>query len=137
MGQLESAQALIEGWVIDPYEHGLLDGPGNAVHLPIINGQTVHTDAMPQGITMFIDWEGVPEVFLKPVPKGPSQFPNVFPPTTYLGALKPIDYPIFLGNDILILGGHQKVMDGVVSFEMHLYPHFVVTFLKLLLSPLV
>ena len=28
VGQLELADFLFEGWVIYPYEHGLLDGPG-------------------------------------------------------------------------------------------------------------
>ena len=40
MGQLELAQIPVEGWVIDPYEHDLLDGPGNAVCFPTHNGET-------------------------------------------------------------------------------------------------
>ena len=41
VGQLKPAQVPIEGWVIDPYEHGLLNGPGNAMHFPTQYGKTV------------------------------------------------------------------------------------------------
>ena len=30
-----------------------------------------------------------------------------------------------MGDGVLIPLGHQKVMDGIVSFEVHLYSHFV------------
>ena len=33
MGQLVFAKVPVEGWIIDPDEHSLLDGPCNAVHL--------------------------------------------------------------------------------------------------------
>ena len=46
VGQLEIAQVVIEGWVINPYEQDLLDGPSNAIHLPAHNGETVHIDTM-------------------------------------------------------------------------------------------
>ena len=42
--ELELAQVPAEGWIIDPYEQGFLDGPGNAVCLPTHNGKNVHTD---------------------------------------------------------------------------------------------
>ena len=59
MGQLEFAQIAIEGWVINPYEHGILDGSGNAMCLPTHNGEIFNTDAMPLDVTMFIDGEGL------------------------------------------------------------------------------
>ena len=55
VGQLEFAQVATEGWVINHYEHGLLDGPGNPVHLPDHNGETAYIDAMSRDVTLFID----------------------------------------------------------------------------------
>ena len=64
MGQLEFVQNVIEGWIINPNEHGLLDSPGNAMCLPTISGETVHSDVVPRGVTMFIDGDRGPEVLL-------------------------------------------------------------------------
>ena len=41
MGQLVFANVLVEGYVINPFEHGLLYGPGNGMWLPIHYGETV------------------------------------------------------------------------------------------------
>ena len=67
-------------------------------------GETVHIDAMPWGTMMFINGERGPGMFFKLVTKGPSQSPNIFLFTTYQGALKPVDFPTYLGDSILILG---------------------------------
>ena len=69
-GELELAQVPAEGWIIDPYEHGFLNGPCNAMCLPTHNGKTVHTDALSRRLTMLLC--GGPKVFFKPAPKGPS-----------------------------------------------------------------
>ena len=44
--QLKLVEVPIEGWIIDPYEHGLLAGPGNAVCFLTHYGKTVHNDAV-------------------------------------------------------------------------------------------
>ena len=41
MGQLEFAQVPVEGWLIDPNEHSLLDIPSSAVCLPTSYGKNV------------------------------------------------------------------------------------------------
>ena len=46
VGHLKLAQVPTEGWIIDLYEHGLLDGPGNAMQFPTFYGKTVHIDAV-------------------------------------------------------------------------------------------
>ena len=69
VGQLEFAQVATEGWVINPYEHGLLEGPGNDMDLSAHNGETVHIDAMPWDATMFIDGGGALWLSLSLTPK--------------------------------------------------------------------
>ena len=46
MGQLKLAYVPINGWIIDYYVHGLLDGYSNVAHLPIHHGKFVHIDVM-------------------------------------------------------------------------------------------
>ena len=47
MEQLEFANVPFKGWIIDPDEHSLLDGPSGVVCLPADYGEIVHTDVMP------------------------------------------------------------------------------------------
>ena len=103
VGQLQLSQIPTEGWIIDPYEHGLLDGPGNAVHFPTHYGKTVHINGMSSGMTMFIYGRGGHKLFLKSVPEDPSQLPNVLLFTTCLGTFKPVVYPTLLGDGVIIL----------------------------------
>ena len=77
---------------------------------------------------MLVDRGWGPQMFLKPVPKGPSQFPNMFLLTAHLGAFKLVDYPTLLHDGILVLWGYQQVTDCVVSSEMKLYSYFCITF---------
>ena len=46
MGQLVFPQIPIEGWVIDMDDHGLLDGPGDAMCFSAYNGEEVHIDGV-------------------------------------------------------------------------------------------
>ena len=41
VGQLVLPNVHIEGWSIDSYEHGLLDGPGNGMSFPTHHGEIV------------------------------------------------------------------------------------------------
>ena len=43
---------LVNGWIIDPDAHGLLDGPCDVVCLTAHYGEIVHNDAMLRGDTM-------------------------------------------------------------------------------------
>ena len=54
-GELEFVSASIEGWVIDPEVHGLLDSPCDVVCLPTHCGEVVHTGVMACGVGMVID----------------------------------------------------------------------------------
>ena len=114
----------IEGWVIDPDVHGLLDGPGNTVCLPTHYGEIVHTDSKTGGVTMGIDGVRGPEMFFESYPKSPFQFICVLLFTTCLGTLEPIDYPTFLDDLIPGFGGHQEIPDSVASFKMYLAPPY-------------
>ena len=76
-------------------------------------------------MTMFIYGGGGPKMFLKPVPKGHLQFSNVILFITCMGTFKPVNYSTLLGDGILILGGYEKVMAGIVSLEENLYCHFI------------
>ena len=76
---------------------------------------------------------GGPKVFLDPISNG---LHKVFLITGCMGALKPVDNPTLLSDGILVLGGYQQVMDGVVSFEVNVYPTLLHAFLKFPLKPL-
>ena len=52
-------------------------------------------DEVPCSMTMLVNGGEDPNLALRSVPKGPSQFPNVFLITTQLDALKLIDKPTF------------------------------------------
>ena len=57
-------------------------------------------------MTMLVNGGRGPIVFLMPVLKGPSLFPNVFLITACLGALKLVDYLPLLCEIVLVLGGY-------------------------------
>ena len=57
MVEPEIAQVAVEGWIIDPDEHSLLDGSINALYFPTLNGETVYTDAMSWHVAIYI-WKG-------------------------------------------------------------------------------
>ena len=40
MGQLVLANVPVDGWIIDHYEHSLLDGSGKGIWLPVYYGET-------------------------------------------------------------------------------------------------
>ena len=76
VGQLEPAYVPIEGLIIDPDIYGLLDGPGNVVHLPTNYGEIVQTNAITRGVAIVIEGGGGPEVLLDPFLKSHCQFPK-------------------------------------------------------------
>ena len=61
---MELPHVPVKGWIIDPDEHGLLDGFSDVVHLPAYCGEIVHTDAKQRGVTILIDGERGSEMFL-------------------------------------------------------------------------
>ena len=73
-----TANALIEGWIIDPYVHGLLDDPYDVVCLSTHNGEGVQPGVMTHGVGMVIDGGRGPKMFLEPFPKGPYTFIHSF-----------------------------------------------------------
>ena len=135
--ELELAQVPVERWIIDHYKYGFLDGPGNAMCLSTHNVKTVHIDTASRGLTMFLYGGGDPKMFFKPIPKGPSQFLNVFLFTTCLCAHKHIDHPTFLGDGILFHGSHQRFLIVFPPLKWTCIPTLSCTFLKLSLISLV
>ena len=55
MGQLVFAQVPVEGWVIYHNEHGLLDGPGDAMCLPVHDGETVYINWVSCGLAVLVN----------------------------------------------------------------------------------
>ena len=45
----------VEGWVIDPGVHGLLDGPSDAMCLPVQDGKTVQFDWVTCGLAVLVN----------------------------------------------------------------------------------
>ena len=129
MGQLVLAEVPVERWVIDSYEYGLLYDPGNCTdspaQSPAYNGKNVHIDVMPCRMTMLVNGGVGPKVFLKPVPKGPSLFPNVSLIAACLCTLMLVDYPTPLHDGVLVLGGYKQVMYSVFPYEVNLYSYFI------------
>ena len=68
MGQLEFTNVPIEGWIIDPDAHVLLNGPCNVVHLPTHYGEVVNPSVMTCGVSMVIDGGNRPKMFVAPFP---------------------------------------------------------------------
>ena len=58
MWQLVLAQVPVKGWVINPNEHGLLDGPGDALGFPLCYREIVQFYGMTCGIAVVIDGGG-------------------------------------------------------------------------------
>ena len=71
VGQLELAYFPIKGWIIEHNVHGLLDGPGDIMHLSTYYGEIVHPDTVSRGVTMVIDGGRGPKMLLEPFPKSP------------------------------------------------------------------
>ena len=69
VGQLKVANIPVEGWIIDPDVHGLLNGPCDVVHLPTLNGEVVHTAVMTCGVGMVKVGEGAQRCFPSLSPK--------------------------------------------------------------------
>ena len=98
--QLVLSRVPVEGWVIDLNEHGPLDGPSNTVHH---NGKAVLIDRMSFRLAVLVNGGGSSLVFPKPVPKAPSQFPNIFFLMACLGAFELAYYPALFGGNALSL----------------------------------
>ena len=122
MGQLELYNVPLKGWIINPCIHGPLYGPCNFVCLPTGYGEVIHTDVMTRDVAMGIYGGRGPKVFLEPFPKGPCRLPYALLITIQFATLIPVDYLTFL-CDVLTIGGHHEVLDGVASFKMDLASH--------------
>ena len=74
-------------------------------------------------------------MLLESFPRGPCRLPNVLPITLHSITLMLVNYCIFLCDVVLALGDHQKVSDGVSSFEVHLAAHLTANVLKSFTHP--
>ena len=96
MWKLAFSYIPVEGWVIDPDVHGLLDGSSDTMCLPAYNNETVHTVRMPHGLALLEDEVVGFEMFFEPLPKDPFQFADILLLLPFcLGASVPVDYPTF------------------------------------------
>ena len=120
----------VEGLVIDLGAHGLLNGPSDAMCLPAYYGEAVHTDRMSCGLAVLVDWRGS-EVFFEPIPKGPSQFPDILLLTFCLGAFVPANYPSVLNSRIT-----NSLQMVLLPFKLTCIPRLLQVLLNLLLRPL-
>ena len=77
------------------------------MYFPAYIGKAANMDGMSFRLDVLVNWGGGPKVFPWPVPKGLSQFPDVFLLTTSLDAFKPAYNPTLLGPSVLVLWGHQ------------------------------
>ena len=78
MGKPALLQVPVKWQVIFTDEHGLLYGAGDALCLPIHNGEIVHISLMSCGLAVMVDEGGGYAMFPKSIPRGPPQFPYVF-----------------------------------------------------------
>ena len=95
--------------------------------------EIVHTSVMACDVEIFISsWNGL-KVSLNLSSKVlPVHSSSLYPVTLTL------IYPsTFLCYGVLNFGGHHEALDGIASFEMHLYPIFTANVLKALTKPLV
>ena len=88
--EVGSSPIPVERWVIDQDLHGLPDSPSDAICFPAYDGETVHTDRMFHGLDVLINRGRGSEVFFEPIPKSPSQFPNILLLTFCLDAFVPV-----------------------------------------------
>ena len=66
-------------------------------------------------------------MFLELFPKGPCQLSYVLLFIISMGTLKPVEYPTFLGDPILVLGSHQ---DDGAPLKMYLDSHLTTYIFK-------
>ena len=69
-------------------------------------------------------------------PKDPCIFPYILLMTVQYVTLVPVDYSAFLCDVVLVLGGHQEVLNGAASLEMDLGPYLATNVLEGFASPL-
>ena len=74
VGLLELSNVPIEGRIIDPDVHDLLNGSCDVVCLPTYIGEVVHPSMMTCGVVMMIDGRRGLEMVLEPFLKGPCTF---------------------------------------------------------------
>ena len=70
-------------------------------------------------------------VFLEPFSKCSGGLSNLLLITFHSITFVSIDDPTLLHHTILVLGGHQEVLDGNTSSKVDLYPMFVTSSLDI------
>ena len=132
--QLVISTVPIEGWIINPYVYGLLDGPGEVVWFSTHTGEIIQLGLMTCDAGMIINGGRHPQMFLKSFPKGlcrPPMYPSSHPTLSHL-YLKMT--PLFCVMGVLFLGPTRKLLMVLPSSNYTLMPILLQMFLKL--SPL-
>ena len=122
MWQMVFTHISIEGWIIDPYVQSLFYcshlvqvlSPNN---VEIVDGNIVNTN-----VAVGIYGRGGFQMFLEPFSKSSWGLSNIFLITINPVTLISVDDSTLPLDWIFVLGSHQEVLDGGVSFTIHLYP---------------
>ena len=64
VGQVVLPKVPVKRWIIEPYVHSLLGGPGEGMWPPTNNGEIVQVSMMTWGVGMVINGGRCPEIFL-------------------------------------------------------------------------
>ena len=121
--------------VIDSHVHGLLDGPDNALGLPIHYQNVIQLDGMACSLGMVKDGEVGTEMLLIPVPKTPTSFPYVFHCTFWVVTPVPVDDTSFVKNAVPVLEATNKFLTVFLPLKWTWTSTFPHIFVKLSLSP--
>ena len=69
-------------------------------------------------------------MFFVPFCKGSCRFSYIFFLTPIFTTFESVYDPTFVGNRIFVLGGHEEVFYGLISFEVYLYTIFLTSVLE-------
>ena len=75
---------------------------------------------MSHGLAVLIYRGGSSKVFLEPIPKGHSQFPDILLLTFHFGEFVPVDYHTLLNSGVLVLGATNRSMRKCYTYQ-HTY----------------
>ena len=135
--RLELTNVRIEGRIIGPDIHDLLDGPFEVICLPTHYGEVVHTNVVSYNFNMVIDVAGGPKVFPKLFPKGPFRFHHLLLITIQFVTCVPVGYSVFLCAVIPVLGATRSFLVVFSPSKWTHTPTLLQMYVKPLLNPLV
>ena len=109
---------------------GFLDGPGKALVLPPYDVKIVGSRVVSCLLDMHMYGGRLLEMFIVPLPQGPSCFPYVFITAGNVPTLIAVCYPTLLVLGVPVLRLHEELFDCSVSLEVSLYAILTTYLLK-------